>query len=77
MSFLKNSEDFLIGEKIRLFAGGDIPLPEIYSSIDSTNIRAKVLAAEGAREGSAVLSDMQTAGHGRYGALSRIPPERI
>ncbi|MBR6795516.1 MAG: biotin--[Clostridia bacterium] len=66
MSFL-DSEDRLNGRQIQRSAGCAIPMPELHTCIDSTNIRAKLLAADGAEEGSAVLADAQTAGHGRYG----------
>ena len=67
MSFLTDEQDRLDGKKICEYAGNTIPLPELYATIDSTNIRAKELAAIGALKGSAVLADAQTAGHGRYG----------
>lgn len=38
-----------------------------YDSTDSTNIRARRLAEEGAPEGTLVVSDMQTLGRGRRG----------
>lgn len=38
-----------------------------FREIDSTNNRAKSLAAEGAPEGTVVVADMQTAGRGRRG----------
>lgn len=38
-----------------------------YDSVDSTNVRAKLLAEEGAGEGVLVAADMQTAGRGRRG----------
>lgn len=39
---------------------------EYHDEIDSTNTRAKVLAAEGAPHGTLVLADHQTAGRGRF-----------
>lgn len=39
----------------------------IYDSIDSTNVCAKAFANKGAEEGSVVIADHQTAGHGRFG----------
>jgi len=38
---------------------------ETHSIIDSTNVRAKKLALEGAPEGTIIVSDVQTAGRGR------------
>ncbi|SHH42321.1 BirA family transcriptional regulator, biotin operon repressor / biotin-[acetyl-CoA-carboxylase] ligase [Caloranaerobacter azorensis DSM 13643] len=38
-----------------------------FDSIDSTNIKAKQLAAEGAKEGTVVIAEEQTMGRGRLG----------
>lgn len=43
-------------------------------AIDSTQRLAAELAAEGAREGDAVLSELQTAGRGRMGRSWHSPP---
>ncbi len=40
---------------------------EIHEQLDSTNNRAKTLAAEGAPHGTAVIADSQTGGRGRRG----------
>lgn len=40
---------------------------EVHATIDSTNVRAKALAAAGAPEGTVVIADLQTAGRGRLG----------
>lgn len=40
---------------------------EYHPTIDSTNLRAKALAAGGASEGTVVIADSQTAGRGRLG----------
>ncbi|MFO7831743.1 MAG: biotin--[acetyl-CoA-carboxylase] ligase [Desulfuromonadaceae bacterium] len=40
---------------------------EFHTRIDSTNVRAQILAEQGAPEGSAVVADCQTAGRGRMG----------
>lgn len=40
---------------------------EIHALIDSTNIRAKALAAEGAPHGTAVIAEAQSRGRGRLG----------
>ncbi|MCL2199245.1 MAG: biotin--[acetyl-CoA-carboxylase] ligase [Defluviitaleaceae bacterium] len=39
----------------------------VYPSLDSTNILAKKMAAEGAAHGTVIITDHQTAGNGRYG----------
>jgi BirA family transcriptional regulator, biotin operon repressor / biotin---[acetyl-CoA-carboxylase] ligase len=41
----------------------------VYDSIDSTNTCAKDFAAKGAGEGTVVIADHQTAGHGRFGRI--------
>ena len=69
MSFLMNEQDRLDGKKICECAGNTIPLPELYATIDSTNIRAKELAAIGALKGSAVLADAQDASLGEFGGI--------
>ena len=40
---------------------------EVHETIDSTNLRCKALAAQGAVAGTAVAADCQTAGRGRLG----------
>jgi len=45
-----------------------------FDSIDSTNTRARELAAEGAKHGTVVTADEQTAGRGRQGRTWTAPP---
>jgi BirA family biotin operon repressor/biotin-[acetyl-CoA-carboxylase] ligase len=45
-----------------------------FDSIDSTNTRARELAAEGAEHGTVVTADEQTAGRGRQGRTWTAPP---
>src|SRR5258708_12930454 len=45
-------------------------------STDSTNERARALAAEGAVHGTLVTADEQTAGRGRQGRTWSAPPGR-
>ncbi len=47
---------------------------EHHDSIDSTNTRARELAAEGAAHGTIVTADEQTAGRGRQGRVWTAPP---
>jgi len=47
---------------------------EHHDSIDSTNTRARELAAEGAEHGTVVTADEQTAGRGRQGRTWTAPP---
>ena len=93
---LLDAPDALTEPEIRRFLGETarvgralVCLPEV----DSTNLRAKQLAAEGAADGTVVVADLQTAGRGRLGrsfqspggqgiyltALLRpdLPPERL
>lgn len=39
----------------------------VFASVDSTNTRAKTMAAEGAPEGTLIIAHEQTAGRGRHG----------
>ena len=48
---------------------------EFYDEIDSTNTRAKLLAERGAKHGTAVIADRQTAGRGRLGRSFYSPAE--
>lgn len=45
----------------------------VFDEVDSTNIRAKALALEGAPHGTAVIADCQTAGRGRLGRSFASP----
>jgi BirA family biotin operon repressor/biotin-[acetyl-CoA-carboxylase] ligase len=47
-----------------------------FDSIDSTNTRARELAAEGAEHGTVVTADEQTAGRGRQGRVWTAPPSK-
>lgn len=40
---------------------------EVHSQLDSTNVRAKLLASQGAPHGYLVCADSQSSGRGRYG----------
>lgn len=51
--------------------GADI---HYFPELDSTNARARELAAEGARGGTCVIADRQTAGRGRLGRAWLSPP---
>jgi BirA family biotin operon repressor/biotin-[acetyl-CoA-carboxylase] ligase len=47
-----------------------------YASTDSTNTRARELAAEGAEHGTVVTAAEQTAGRGRQGRVWTAPPSK-
>ena len=47
---------------------------ELHAELDSTNIRAKQLAAQGAPHGTLVAADSQTAGRGRFSRRFYSPP---
>ena len=47
---------------------------EIYQELDSTNNRAKELAAKGAPHGTLIIADSQTAGRGRFSRSFYSPP---
>ena len=47
---------------------------ELHDTLDSTNIRAKALAASGAPEGQLIIADSQSSGRGRMGRSFFSPP---
>ena len=47
---------------------------QYFDTIDSTNTRAKVLAAQGAPHGTVLIADRQTGGRGRRGRTFLSPP---
>jgi BirA family biotin operon repressor/biotin-[acetyl-CoA-carboxylase] ligase len=67
---LQQTSDFLLADEIReglntnVFGKRDIVY---FRETDSTNVRAKYLAGDGAPEGTVVVSEMQTQGRGRKG----------
>jgi BirA family biotin operon repressor/biotin-[acetyl-CoA-carboxylase] ligase len=55
-------------------AGWSGPEPLLLSTTTSTNVQAAQLAADGAAEGTCVVSEQQTAGRGRLGRTWLSPP---
>ena len=49
---------------------------ELHRELGSTNARAKQLAAQGAKHGTLVIADSQTAGRGRFGRRFESPSGR-
>ena len=93
---LLDAPDVLTAPEIRRFLGETVRVGRTLvclAEVDSTNLRARQLAAEGAADGTVVVADRQTAGRGRLGrsfqspggqgiyltALLRpdLPPERL
>lgn len=93
---LLSAPDVLTEAEIRRFLGETDRVGRVLvclREVDSTNLRARQLAAEGAADGTVVIADRQTAGRGRLGrsfdspagqgiyltALLRpdLPPERL
>lgn len=63
-----------VGEILSMTNGGEIGGEiEFHAEIDSTNVRAKKLASEGAKHGLAVLADFQHGGKGRFGRVFYSP----
>ncbi len=78
------------GRGYRLDGGPCIPVPEevspllttkrfgrnlvFHEEVDSTNLQAKILARQGAAEGSVIAADTQTGGRGRMGREWVSPP---
>ncbi len=72
---LKSGKDILTAAGIAAHVKNiDPSLITVYDSTDSTNIRVKLLAIEGAPEGTTVAADEQTAGRGRLGRRFVSPP---
>ncbi|MCU0605846.1 MAG: biotin--[acetyl-CoA-carboxylase] ligase [Candidatus Edwardsbacteria bacterium] len=59
----ENLHTAIIGRKLTYF-----------ERLDSTSARLKAMAADGAAEGSVVIAEQQTAGHGRQGSSWYSPP---
>lgn len=74
---LSEHSDILSAEGIKALLSEKIPLPDlfVYDTLPSTNQTAKQLALEGAKEGSVVLANTQTAGRGRMGKSFYSPPD--
>ena len=61
------SSESALGAALRALGWPGEPAIERHASLGSTNDRLKELARGGAPEGTIVLADIQTAGHGRHG----------
>jgi len=73
--YLRPGQDvFSAAEIAGRCGGGEIGRNmEFHREIDSTNIRAKVMAIAGAEHGTVVLAERQQAGHGRFGRAFYSP----
>ena len=65
------SKDELVSRLRTKWAGKTL---EYHASLGSTNVRARLLAEEGAPEGTLVVAETQTAGRGRKGRSWASPP---
>ena len=72
---LKETGDVLNEKEIKEFLHTKYMAQEIhyYKETDSTNLRAKALAQQGAAEGTLVVAEKQTAGRGRRGRVWESP----
>jgi BirA family biotin operon repressor/biotin-[acetyl-CoA-carboxylase] ligase len=74
---LRQTSDLLLTDEIReglktnVFGKGEIIY---FRETDSTNVRAKYLAGDGAPEGTVVVAEKQTQGRGRKGRFWFSPP---
>ena len=67
---LLSSDDVITeAELMSSMEGGFIKKIVYYEETDSTNIRARKLAEEGAPDGTLVVTDFQNAGRGRRGRM--------
>lgn len=64
---LAHACSILSAAAVRRYAGSSVTSIEYHDSIDSTNNRAKELAAQGCPAGTLVVANQQTAGRGRQG----------
>ena len=73
--WLASGADILSVAEIEHYrSGGEIGSPmELHSQINSTNTRAKELAAQGAPHGTVVIAGQQTLGRGRFGRAFYSP----
>ena len=73
--WLTDGADILSVAEIEHYrSGGEIGSPmELHSQINSTNTRAKELAAQGAPHGTVVIAGQQTLGRGRFGRAFYSP----
>lgn len=74
---LDANTDILTEEGIEALLNSDASFwkPEVLSTVDSTNTALREKANNGAPEGTAILSNMQTKGRGRLGRQFFSPPD--
>ena len=74
---LVNGGDLLSVGAVKAFLPPELQENEIIllKTVDSTNTYAKKLAADGARDGTLVIAEQQTAGRGRRGNSFYSPPK--
>ena len=72
---LLDRSDVLSEQGVRRFLQNPAIAPRVYQSIGSTNTALKAMAAEGAREGTALIAGEQTAGRGRMGRAFYSPAD--
>lgn len=73
---LEPGSDALTEEAVRAALPVQLPLVQVFPSIDSTNEEAKRLAAQGAPHGTLLVSAEQTAGKGRRGRRFESPQQK-
>ncbi len=67
--------DVLSEPRVRSYLKNPGITPKVYASVSSTNTLLKVMAAEGAPEGLALIAGEQTAGRGRMGRSFYSPAD--
>lgn len=71
--------DLMVSETIQMQLQTRVmgqPAIHVFPKTDSTNLQAKILAGQGAAEGTVVVADTQTHGRGRRGRTWFSPPGR-
>lgn len=71
---MHSDNEVLSEEGIRPYLTQEVPMLVVESEIDSTNLLAKQLAAQGAGHGTLVIADAQKQGRGRRGRNFSSPP---
>jgi BirA family biotin operon repressor/biotin-[acetyl-CoA-carboxylase] ligase len=76
---LEKAADLITGDEIQSHLHTRVmgrPAIRLFKETDSTNLQAKMLATQGAAEGTLVVADTQTQGRGRRGRTWFSPPGR-
>ena len=71
---MRSTSEVLSEQGVRPYLRGAVPRLVVEKEVESTNVTAKALAAQGAPHGTLVVADSQTGGRGRRGRRFLSPP---